>query len=508
MTTDHDKALASYQRILERERKAKKLAEQQLEDYSREIYQSNVLLQEQTLQAQNQQKHLAFLISVAEDNWHSESVAELIDKYLQKSCVFLKSPSSVFFQIEKDLSLTRLQIAKNSEGLASAEKVVSSEDILHSLQAMDLSALKSDFLGRQKGALFKTQDYLLNDKVLERDFQVYLLPVFNSKGQDLEKLSCMCFFYSDYNDVDLLKLQTIEASHSIFSIAIERKKAESALKTKLKELQQSNHELQQIQQQLIESEKLASLGQLSAGVAHEINNPVGFVLSNLNTMSDYIDELKLAMQPLINLKPDTSAEEILNQWQALSEQYDTDFLMSDTEAILSSSINGLERVKDIVSDLGSFARMDTDELAEIDINEVIQSALNIVKNELKYKHTVELALTPELGIWGNDGQLQQVFINLFVNAKHAMADGGCLKVTSGKVKERVFVSVKDEGTGITPEALKEIFTPFYTTKPPGEGTGLGLSISYSILQRHHAKVKVRSELGVGTEFILSFVPAL
>lgn len=399
-----------------------------------------------------------------------------------------------------------MQVAKITTAGDEESKTVSSKEIHTALAQMDMQKIKDDFSDRNKGGLFSTLDYCKEEGECNLDIQVYLMPIVDSKGKELNKLSCMCFFYRSYDDVDLIKLQTIEASHSIFSVAIERKKAEAVLKTKLDELQQRNEELQQIQQQLIESEKLASLGQLSAGVAHEINNPVGFVLSNLTTMVGYMEELAEAMAPLGDKELGAVAK--LSQWQQKSQEYETDYLLEDSAAILKSSINGLERVKTIVSDLGSFARMDTDELTEVDINQVIHSSLNILNNELKYDHKVVLDLQPNLAILGNDGQLQQVFINFFVNAKHAMPDGGHLWITSKKVRERVIVSIKDEGHGIPPAKVKEIFTPFFTTKPPGEGTGLGLSISYSILQRHHAKIKVNSVVDEGTEFLLSFVPSL
>ena len=504
MSSEHQQELEAYRRVLERERRARKLAEEQLEDYSWEIYQSNALLAEQTIQAQAKQQHLAFLISVAEDNWRSESVADLINVYLQKSCTFLTAPVAVYFQIEADLSLSRLQIAKPTDLFDQPCRVANEKFINATLEHMDLAKVRSDFLSRDRGALFSSMEYMPEAKA-ELAAQIYLLPVFHSKGKELNKLSCMCFYYEQLDDVDLMKLETIEASHSIFSVAIERKKAESALKKKVNELLESNTHLQQIQQQLIESEKLASLGQLSAGIAHEINNPVGFVLSNLSTMAEYVEDVTKVLTPLYD--ESLAVTDRISQWRALSKEYEMDFLLDDTNKILVSSVQGLERVKDIVSDLGSFARMDSDDLVTVDVNQVIHKALNILKNELKYNHIVELDLEGDLKILGNDGQLQQVFINFFINAKHAMPDGGHLWISSKKVRERVVVSIKDEGHGIAPEEVKEIFTPFFTTKPPGQGTGLGLSISYSILQRHHAKISVDSVVDQGTEFKLSFIPS-
>ena len=149
--------------------------------------------------------------------------------------------------------------------------------------------------------------------------------------------------------------------------------------------------------------------------------------------------------------------------------------------------------------------MDNHELVEVDLEEVISRALHMLTNEFKYDYKVVSDLTPHSIILGSEGQLQQVFINFFINAKHAMEEGGTLTVKCFRNKQRIIVTIEDQGHGIAEQDLKEIFTPFFTTKTPGEGTGLGLSISYSILQQHHAKISVTSEVNKGTTFTLSFI---
>lgn len=489
-----------YKRSLERERKARSIAEQELEDYSRKVYQAESLLLEQTHQVQNKQAHLSFLTSVAEDNWLSNSVEELIDRYLTRSCHFLTSTTAAYFQIESDLLITRLQIASAPRIDNSADKINRAK-IQDVLSKVDLAKLKQDFIEKNKGCAFDLLDYGLNESLW-----VFLLPIFHSKGKQLNKMSCMSFFYELKDNIDLLKFETLEASHSTFSVAIERKKAEEALRKKLVELQSTHQELQNMQQQLIESEKLASLGQLSAGIAHEINNPVGFVLSNINSMGEYLTDICYALAPLSddNKLDMTKVEEYIKR----AKEVDTDFLLQDCQSILDSSSSGLLRVKSIVTDLTSFSRMDSDDLSDVDVNDAINSALNILKNELKYNHKVDLNLAESPMILGNEGQLQQVFINFFMNAKQAMPDGGKLTVKSYRSSQRVIVTIQDEGCGISAAHKKEIFTPFFTTKPQGEGTGLGLSISYSILQRHHAKIEMKSVVNKGTIFALSFVGAM
>jgi signal transduction histidine kinase len=311
----------------------------------------------------------------------------------------------------------------------------------------------------------------------------------------------LCLFIQNCLEEACERVSTIESSASIVSTALERIAADESLKQKLNELTEQNEQIERFQQQLIESEKLASLGLLSAGVAHEINNPIGFINSNMETMQGYFDELKQLLLPVLQATPDTYAD----QTNRLKNS-ELSFLLSDTQDIISSSLSGLERVKDIVSELRQFSRMDSEsEHHEVEIASIIKQALKFVYNELKYNHNVETDIEPGLMIWGNESQLQQVFINLIINAKQAMPEGGTLSISAFKQRERVVVKLKDQGVGIEQKHLKELFTPFFTTKPVGEGTGLGLSISYSILQQHHAKVTVDSVVGKGTEFTLSFI---
>ena len=495
-----EEELAVYKRSLERERKARQIAEQELEKYSRKIYQAEVLLKEQSEQVQNKQAHLNFLTSVAEDNWLSKSVDELIDKYLTRSCHFLTSTTAAYFQIEADLTISKLQIAR-APSIGADNQSIDWNKVNEILATIDLASMRHDFFERKKGCALDLADYGLTESLW-----VFLLPTFQGRKEESMRMGCMSFFYELKDNIDLLKFETMEASHSTFSVAIERKKAEIAIKRRVHELQISHQELENIQQQLIESEKLASLGQLSAGVAHEINNPVGFVLSNINSMADYLEDIAYTLEPLSNKELD-GATRLKNYYQR-AEELDVKFLLRDSQVILDSSVDGLARVKDIVADLNSFARMDSDELGEISVNEPIKGALNILNNELKYGHEVELDLAEDTVIMGNEGQLQQVFINFFMNAKHAMGETGTLTIKSFRSAQRVIVSIQDTGCGIKEEDLKEIFTPFFTTKPQGQGTGLGLSITYSILQRHHAKIDVKSEVGKGTVFILSFVASM
>jgi signal transduction histidine kinase len=260
--------------------------------------------------------------------------------------------------------------------------------------------------------------------------------------------------------------------------------------------------LEQAHNQLLQSEKMASIGQLAAGVAHEINNPIGYVNSNLSTLGGYAGDL-LEMISLYESSeaalPQSEREAVAAQRQRL----DIDYLKTDMLAILAESKEGIDRVKKIVQDLKDFSHTDEGKFLWSDLHQGIDSTLNIVANEIRYKADVikEYSSIPQIECMLS--QLNQVFMNLMVNAAHAMngARRGKIFIRSGmEGSETIWVEIADDGCGIPPENMKRIFDPFFTTKPIGQGTGLGLSLSYGIVQKHNGRIEVTSEAGKGTCF--------
>jgi len=253
------------------------------------------------------------------------------------------------------------------------------------------------------------------------------------------------------------------------------------------------HKVEEAQQQLLQSEKMAAIGQLAAGVAHEINNPIGFVNSNLSSLKHYVDQL-LAV---IAAYEGGNGEAI----GAARRAADLDFLREDLPALLAESQEGLGRVTRIVQDLKDFSRVDQTERQHADLNAAMQSTLNVVRNELKYKAEVilELGEIPEVDCV--PAQINQVFMNLLVNAAQAIPEHGRITVRSGVAGERVWFEVEDTGRGMSDAVRQRIFEPFFTTKPVGKGTGLGLSISYDIIvKKHRGFIDVDSEPGKGSRF--------
>lgn len=251
--------------------------------------------------------------------------------------------------------------------------------------------------------------------------------------------------------------------------------------------------------QLLQSEKMASIGQLASGVAHEINNPIGFVNSNMGSLQRYMQDLLKLLSEYENAEQQLP-EETRAALAGIKQQVDVAYLRNDVANLLSESMEGLQRVKHIVQDLKDFSHVDKQEKQWASLEQGLDSTLNIVWNELKYKADVvkEYAGIPQIECI--PAQLNQVFMNLLMNAVQAIDEHGRITIRTGTDGDDVWVEVEDSGRGIEPEHLSRIFDPFFTTKPVGSGTGLGLSLSYSIVQDHGGRIEVKSAPGQGSVF--------
>lgn len=288
---------------------------------------------------------------------------------------------------------------------------------------------------------------------------------------------------------------------NLASLALENIHLQLDQQRRIAELQTANQKLAEAQEQLLQAEKMASIGQLAAGVAHEINNPVGYVASNISALGRYIDDLLPLLDACEQLDASLSSDAPeLQALRALKEKANLAYLRQDLHDLLAESKEGLDRVKKIVLDLKTFSHVDQAEWQVADLHQGLESTLNIVWNELKYKAEVikEYGVLPEVECIPS--QLNQVFMNLMVNAAQAIENHGTITLRTGQTDEQVWVEVSDSGKGIAPEHLNRIFDPFFTTKPVGKGTGLGLSLSYGIVKKHHGRIDVDSTPGKGTTF--------
>ncbi|KQM52465.1 ATPase [Pseudomonas sp. Leaf15] len=277
---------------------------------------------------------------------------------------------------------------------------------------------------------------------------------------------------------------------------------EQLVEQRTQALQLEIDERKHLESQLVQSEKLASLGQLAAGVAHEINNPVGFISSNLNTLDGYFNQLQQMLEAYRNSEEIIASQPQRDQLKALRTTLELDFLKEDIPILIRESKDGIGRVVQIVKDLKNFSRVDNDQTWQFsNLQQGIDSTLNIVASELKYKADVVKHYMPLPDIECLASQLNQVVMNLVINAAQAMGpERGTITISNGVEGENIWLEVADDGCGIAPQTVQKIFDPFFTTKPVGEGTGLGLSLSYGIVKKHQGSISVSSELGKGTTF--------
>ncbi|CAM4198093.1 ATP-binding protein [Roseateles saccharophilus] len=281
----------------------------------------------------------------------------------------------------------------------------------------------------------------------------------------------------------------------------EVRRVQQELELNYERIKQTNSRLEEAQSQLLQSEKMASIGQLAAGVAHEINNPIGFVSSNLGSLRGYIEPL-FALLTLLKKAPAAALpEDVREELVRVDAAIDLDYVQEDLPQLLHESEDGLARVKKIVQDLKDFSRVDHADWQDADLNAGLDSTLNVVMNEVKYKAEVRKHYGQLPPVRCIAAQLNQVFMNLIVNAAHAIAERGTITLTTSATEEGwVCITVADTGSGMTEEVKRRIFEPFFTTKPVGKGTGLGLSLSFSIVQKHGGRIEVETEPGRGTCF--------
>lgn len=304
---------------------------------------------------------------------------------------------------------------------------------------------------------------------------------------------------------ELIEKRTAEletANRTLLEDVARRESAETALLSRNSDLHDLNAKLSMAQEHLVQSEKLASIGQLAAGVAHEINNPIGYIFSNFGTLEKYLADLFQILDAYENAENGYSDAQTLQDLKSLRDDIELEFLKEDIPTLMRESKEGIIRVRKIVQDLKDFSHVDTNQDWQFaNLNQGIDSTLNVVNNELKYKADVikEYGDLPQVQCMPS--QINQVVMNLVVNAAHAIGlDRGKITVRTGLTGDTVWFEVADTGSGIPKEVLPRIFDPFYTTKPVGKGTGLGLSLSYGIIQKHHGGITVQTVPGQGTTF--------
>jgi PAS domain S-box-containing protein len=353
------------------------------------------------------------------------------------------------------------------------------------------------------------EDFLLPERFRSRHAAGYARFQRGESSPAIGNSKALVALTHDGQEVDVeVSLSSVEIKGRLYAVGVmrdirERVAAEAALNAKLAELQALNQQLEEAQGQLLQSEKMASIGQLAAGVAHEINNPIGFINSNLGTLKGYCRQMFDLLSAYEKHASAINDPAIQAAIAGARKQFEIDYLREDLPELLKESEEGLKRVKRIVQDLKNFSHVNESEWQFADLNAGLDSTLNVVWNEVKYKATVEKDYGQLPQVRCLAAQLNQVFMNLIVNASHAIDASrglGLINLATGQQGDEVWVEVRDSGHGMSEEIQRRVFEPFFTTKPVGKGTGLGLSLSFGIVKKHGGRIEVSSELGQGTRF--------
>lgn len=505
--------MPDYQASYLREKKARKQAEQLLEDKSRQLYLANEELKSQYKNISSEFRQKSLLLQVARYSQYTIKLSDLLPdivntmlamanlgvgffEYYPQDNQRPNFRSDIYTHDLDDTEKPWFDVIKNSllkEGLDNVivEALYSRDVALHCIDgdgSLVVDDAKTDDSGADGNGNAPQLAHLLIIPVVASNHVAATLYLIKKPGSAIEQ---------DY-------VSLFSSSMQQLAVLIEHRYNEEKLERSYYQLKAMIEELGITQKQLVQSEKLASIGQLSAGIAHEINNPMAYIKSNLNTLDGYLDHYqtiaRLANEALNTAQTDSENDgtEFLAYWK----KYDFNFLNEDSSVLIEETRQGISRVAEIVSGLKTFARSSDQSWSAVNINECLKEALKLAENVTKYKADVSVDLMEVPPVNGNSGEIIQVLLNLVVNAAQAIEAKGQIAVGTRIQGAYIEIYVKDSGQGIAEQDLQRIFDPFFSTKEVGEGTGLGLSISFGIIENHRGSIEVQSEQTIGTTFIV------
>ncbi|MBU1638476.1 PAS domain S-box protein, partial [bacterium] len=374
----------------------------------------------------------------------------------------------------------------------------------------------SEFYGHFWRSLLKGKR--IQEEIVNKTATGHLLTIavtVNAVKNEKGEIEAFLAVQKDITEQKLAEFQLMEYTQEVEALVGKEQELTAELKQSLEDLEASKtetekalHELKIAQTAMVQSEKMASIGVLAAGVAHEINNPVGFVASNLRELQNYTSKIQSYLKSVNKLEQSLSMDDLESSRQLQKEleatrrQQKLDFILEDLTDLITDSLQGTSNIETIVHSLKLFSRKDDDALAPLNLKEIVENSIRVVNNQLKYHTQVTLEADDIPEVWGQIGGLQQVFSNLLINAAQAIEDNGKISIRISLEGDTAKIAIEDSGCGIAPENLDRIFEPFYTTKDVGKGTGLGLSIVFDIIKKHNGKITVQSEVGKGTTFTI------
>lgn len=498
--------LDDYRIAYERERDARKRAERLAEQYASDLFKANEALNIKALETRVSHAQSQLVMSIVEYVQAHSELADVLPKLMDNILKVTRWPVGFCDRIDP-------VAGERSEGTLT---------FINGVVRAEIAAL----LRRSRGPIAR----LIDRRMLDTEQSEYVVEL-EASGMVLAgelqmiglnhivalplrvsgKVHAIFYFVCPDARNDIRN--TVVFLHTIVSLLgflVENKQKTDLLNANYSQLQLAHRSLKDTQEQLMHTERLASVGTLAAGVAHEINNPVCYVKTNLNSMRHswrhVSDELGLAndLVRCVIAAEWENAKQIANDLERMRVEHDQSLMLEDLHAMLEDCVDGTNRVIDIVKGLKQFARPSSPVKTPVDLNQCVLNALRLTTNELKYKANVTTDLQPLPALLLDRQGIEQVLVNLLVNAAQAIDVKGEIHVATEVVDGAVECRVKDTGCGIQPDLLKKIFDPFYTSKPVGVGTGLGLSISHSIIRNNAGDIDVESFPGEGSLFRIRF----
>lgn len=469
-----------------REQKSREKAEMIFEEKASNLFKVNAHLHEQYLNSTKSNQEIDYLLKITHlEDEHSDDNVSIIKKFLNISSVHLWSEASFAFRC--DMETQKLRPVTSYFLSSDQQENTRDNDKIFLNESFEFLEIHFNSVNPLRYSKFSQEMRRINPAYSHLNHS-YLCPL----EVDEDEKYLIWFTFSNAIELDEITIELVDRGITQLKSILQKGKSK-------KLLFENYQKLKEMKSQLVQSEKMASIGTISAGIAHEINNPLSFLLTNSEVLKEYLVTIFDYIKKLESGIPSEEDRE--------ETKKNIDYIINDTPMLMKESLEGIERIREIINGLRAFSRADDGELKEFDVNACIESSLRLVSNELKHKCKVRKKLESARKVKGSEGQIIQVLTNLLVNSAQAIEEYGVVEISSRDEGDNIVISIKDNGKGISKENLNKLFTPFFTTKPVGQGTGLGLSISYGIVQRHKGTINVESSVGIGTIFDI-VLPAL
>lgn len=477
----------SLERQLKRQKLARKSAEAFLETYSQDAYLANQALRKSLQASKQRERELLYLSRSASQLGANSTVASFIYSALESAVEFCQA------------SCGKAIIVKNGKVIMGNDDKVLTPD----RGWVEASALSSLILDELPLMLTESYSHWCVNAVERPDVECEARVIHFMHRLSGDEFAWLALLTPDDN-LEEETLYVLDTTKHYLNFGLRDKDKSHQLSSQKAAISSMEKDRKHLEERLVSADKMAMLGQLAAGIAHEINNPIGYVRSNTAVAKDIFNDYQSALDQIGDLCRDAGGH-IAETFQKLEKDFSLEDSAKDIAEMFEESSEGIERIIDIVKALRSFSYPSSGNQADISATEAMQTAIKLTNNLHRYKNTVKFN-APEHDILfkGNAGQIQQVLVNFLTNAIYATAQGKSITLGIEVDGPKVRLIVEDEGEGMSPEVLNKIFTPFFTTKPPGDGTGLGMSISLTIVEEHNGTVDIYSTEGVGTRVVVTF----